>query len=176
MWMPTDSRKGEDDHCWMKAGCVVQIHQSHHIGSLELLQLHSISLALTLLDALFGWGRPVYTVVSIESKELLGWPIPIQVEFGSNRSWVDIVNGGKKTSCAFITKVIPSSWCSYLSTRAYHDNQHTPTWLCLPLGIFAIFEIQKILRVFGMWRKTYGMFMSFFLSLMYIEVRRDLFV
>ena len=28
-------------------------------------------------------------------------------------------------SCAFITIVIPSSWCSYLSIRAYHDNQHT---------------------------------------------------
>ena len=30
-----------------------------------------------------------------------------------------------KIACAFITKVIPSFWCLYLSTRVCHDNQHT---------------------------------------------------
>ena len=30
----------------------------------------------------------------------------------------------KITSCVFITKVFPSSWCSYLSTGVCHDSQH----------------------------------------------------
>ena len=41
---------------------------------------NGISLALTLLDARFGWRIPVYIVVSIECKELLGGPIPTQLE------------------------------------------------------------------------------------------------
>ena len=37
-----------------------------------------------------------------------------------------------ETSYAIITNIIPSSWCSYLTIGAYHDNQHTsPTWMCL---------------------------------------------
>ena len=50
---------------------VFPLHRSRlwgdHIGSLEWLQFHSISLALTLLGARFRWRIPVYTVVPIES-------------------------------------------------------------------------------------------------------------
>ena len=54
---------------------VFQLHRirpwGHRIGSLEWLQLHSISPAIILLDAQFDCKRPFYTVVSRESKELL---------------------------------------------------------------------------------------------------------
>ena len=45
---------------------------------------------------------------------------------------MDIVDGEKKTSCAFITKVIPYFWCWYLSIGACHDNQHTFSHLIEP--------------------------------------------
>ena len=37
-----------------------------------------------------------------------------------------------ETSCGFITKVIPSSRCSYLSIGVYHDCQHTFPHLIVP--------------------------------------------
>ena len=69
MWKPTDSRKGEDDHCQMK---VIRCLLTQSDGSLGWRHFHSISLAVTLLDARIGWKRLVYTVASIESKQLLG--------------------------------------------------------------------------------------------------------
>mgnify|MGYP006889204685 CR=1 FL=1 len=111
---------------------VFQLYRSHswghRIGSLEWLQLHSISLALTLLDARFGWRRPVCIVIyMIESKELLRQHNLrlIGVE------WI-LRMVEKITSCAFITKVIPFSWFSYLSIGACHDNQHTFPHLIVP--------------------------------------------
>ena len=52
---------------------VFQLHQirpwGHCIGSLEWLQFHSMSLALTLQDVLLGWRRPIYIAISVEFKE-----------------------------------------------------------------------------------------------------------
>ena len=98
----------------------------HHIGSLEGLQLHSISLALTFTGC----------AVWLEKTRLHRCFHKIQRVIGltnSNTPWDLSLRGvewtlpmvEKKTSCAFITKVIPSSWCSYLSTGACHDSQHT---------------------------------------------------
>ena len=77
------------------------------------------------LGALWMWYRLVTT---------LSGDIQFQhnLIFGINRSWADIVDSGKQELCIFITNVIPSSWCSYLSTGACNDNQHTFPHLIVP--------------------------------------------
>ena len=135
--MPTNSRKEEGDHCWMKAtrcrstpsywlfrvattslhiscisiiGCTVWLEKT-----CTYLCFHKIQRVIGLINSNTTWDL---TLIGVE------WILPIME---------------KETSCAFITKVIPSSWCSYLSTGlVVIINIYFPSWLCLALGIIAI--------------------------------------
>ena len=72
-----------------------RIHPSRHcIGSLDWLQLHSISPAVTLLDARFDWKTPFYTVVSRESKVQIGLN-------NSNTTWALTLIGVEWIYCRF---------------------------------------------------------------------------
>ena len=130
MWMPTASRKGEDDHCWIKASrCLSTISESPLRPSYWLFRVATASRHISCINI-------IGCVLWLEKTCLHRCFHRIQRVIGmtkSNTTW-DLALIGvewilsmveRKTSCAFITKVIPSSWCSYLLTGACHDSQHT---------------------------------------------------
>ena len=130
-----NSRKGDDDHCWIKArrccstplepplrssywlfGVATTLHISciNVIGCAIWLEktrlhlcIHKIQRVIDLTNSNTTWDL---TLIGVE------W-ILLMVE--------------KKTSCAFITKVIPSPWW-YLSIGVCHDSQYTFPHLIVP--------------------------------------------
>ena len=137
MWMSTDSRKGEDNHCWMKARCCFStpsdppMRSSYWLFRVATTSLHiscinivgcTVWLEKTRLHHCFHRNQRVIGLTNSN----MTW------RFGDNRSWVDIAMVENRISYAFITKVKPSSWCSYLSTGTYRDNQYTFPHLILP--------------------------------------------
>ena len=101
-----------------------QLHQTrpcgHRIGSLKWRQLHLHWCCL--MHSLIGeeTSTPVF-----QENSTSYWAS----QFQHNLIFGLVEN---KISCAFITNIIPSSWCSYLSTRACHDKQHTFPHLIVP--------------------------------------------
>ena len=85
-WIPTDSRKGQDNQCWMKASCCLLTPSELPLRpSYWLFRVATTSLYISCINIIgcrFGWRRLVYIVLSIESKELLGKPIPTEHIFG----------------------------------------------------------------------------------------------
>ena len=130
MWMPTNSRMGEDDHCWMKASCCLSTPSEPPLRpSYWLFRVATTSLHISYINIVgcAVWLEKTCLRCCFHRIQRVIWLT------NSNTTWDLSLRGvewtlpmvEKKTSCAFITKVIPSSWCLYLSTRAYHDNQHT---------------------------------------------------
>ena len=129
MWMPTNSRKGEDDHCWMKTIRYLSTPSEPPLRpSYWLFRVTTISLHISCINLV---GRAVW----LENTRLHRCFHRIQRVIGltnSNTTWDLSLRGvewtlpmvEKITSCAFITKFIPSSWCLYLSIGVYHDSQH----------------------------------------------------
>ena len=110
MWMPTDSRKGEDDHCWMKAShCLSTPSEPPLRLSYWIFRVSTISLHISCINI-------VGCTVWLEKSRRHRCFHRIQRVIGltnSNTTWdlslrgvVDIADGGKKTSWAFIIKVI----------------------------------------------------------------------
>ena len=137
MWQPTNSRKGEDDHCWMKAiRCLSTpseppLRPSYWLFRVAILSLH---ISCSNIVGCADW---------LEKTRLHRCFHRIQRVIGltnSNTTWDLSLSGvkwtfpmvEKKTSCAFITKVIPSSWCSYLPTGVCHNSQHIFPHLTVP--------------------------------------------
>ena len=135
MWMPSDSKR-EKHHCWMKDSRFLwtpsdpPMRPSYWLFRVATTSLHiscinitwcAVWLEKTCLHRCFHRIHRVIGLTNSKTTWALTW---IGVE------WI-LSMVGKKISCAFITKVIPS-WCSYLSTRAFHDNQHTFPHLIMP--------------------------------------------
>ena len=137
MWMPTDSRKGEDDHCWMKASRCLStpldsplrpLYWLFRVATTSLMDISCINitgctiwLEKTLLHHCF---HRIQGVIGLTNSNTT-WDLTlIGVE------WILLIVE-KESACAFITKVI-STWCSYLSIGTCHDSQHTFPYVIVP--------------------------------------------
>ena len=115
-----------------------RIHPSRHcIGSLDWLQLHSISPAVTLLDARFDWKTPFYTVVSRESKVQIGLN-------NSNTTWALALIGFEWIS-SMVEKKIPCTCQSIRTGWSCFDCsvQH----VCSPF--FLTLHLARLQRLVG---------------------------
>ena len=137
MWMPTNSRKGENDHCWMKGGRCLStrsdppVRPSYWIFRMATTSLHISCINITgntvwlekfRLHCCFHWIQRVIGLTNSNTT----WDLPI-----IGVEWI-LLMVEKWTPSTFITIVIPSTWCLYLSTRAYHDNQYIFPHLLVP--------------------------------------------
>ena len=136
MWMPTNSTKGED-HCWMKANrCLSTPSEPPLRPSYWLFRVATTLIHISCINI-------TSCVVWLEKTHLHRYFHRVQRVIGltnSNTTWDLEVIGvewifstmEKKPYCVFITIVIPSSWCLYLSSQAYHDSQQTFPHLIVP--------------------------------------------
>ena len=133
MWRPIDSRKGEDDHCWMKINrCLLAPLDPGVMPSYWLFRVATDSLYIT-------YNIVAWSTVWLEKTRLHRCFQRVHSVIGLtnssyviDRCWVYIVGGGKRYHLGLFTNIIPSSWYSYLSIGACHDNQQTFPHLIVP--------------------------------------------